>query len=333
MSKTRDLPPRCYLKHGAFFYVTPAGKWVNLGRDRDKALREYSLIAVRPGTLDVGRMTGLIDTALPFICHGKAKSTVKSYRQVAARLKAIFAEFAVDQVTPKHVAQVKVSMRDTPNLANRFLTVLRLVFNYALEQQLCDWNPASGIKPYKEAKRTRLLTQDEVTAILAHCDPRMKALVGLLLVTGQRVSDVLKLNRADLTDDGVVFVQQKTKAKLLLRWTPDLRAAVDAALALQGQVSRLTVFYGRRNGGRPPGYATILKQWRRAVALAGVSDANLHDLRAVSITNMHRQGGNAQGLAGHSSAAMTKRYIRDKMGVELEPPRLSKQVSNLGQKS
>lgn len=127
MSKTRDLPPRCYFKHGAFFYVTPQNKWVNLGRDRDKALREYAKLAVNTGALDISRMTGLIDTALPAICHGKAKATVKSYRQCAARLRVIFAEFGVDNVKPKHVAQVKVSMRDTPNLANRFLTVLRLL--------------------------------------------------------------------------------------------------------------------------------------------------------------------------------------------------------------
>jgi len=29
-----------------------------------------------------------------------------------------------------------------------------------------------------------------------------------------------------------------------------------------------------------------------------VPDANLHDLRAVAVTSMHRQGGDAQALAG-----------------------------------
>jgi integrase len=330
MACKRDLPPRCYAKHGAFFYVSPDGKWHNLGRDKDKALREYSRLVVNTKGLDVSRMTGLIDTALPLICHGKAKSTVKSYRQCAARLRAIFAEFGVEDVKPKHVAQVKVSMLDTPNLANRFLTVLRLLFTYAVEQQLCEWNPATGIKPYPEAKRTRLLSDAEVEQVLAHCPARLKALVGLLRVSGQRVSDVLRLRRSDLTDEGVVFVQAKTGARVTLRWTPDLRAAVDAALALHGPVKRLTVFYGRRNAGGPPGYATILKQWRKAVAASGVKDANLHDLRAVAVTGAHRQGLDAQALAGHSSAAMTKRYIRDKVGVVVTPPALSKKVSKSG---
>jgi integrase len=328
MARKRDLPPRCYAKHGAFFYVAPGGKWHNLGRDKDKALAEYSRLAVHGGKLDISRMTGLIDTALPIICHGKAKATVKSYRQVAARLRVIFAEFAVADVKPKHIAQVKVEMRGTPNLANRFLTVLRLLFTYALEQQLCEWNPAIGIKPYPEAKRTRLLSDAEIEKVLAHCPARLKALVGLLRITGQRVSDVLKLRRSDLTEEGVVFVQRKTGTRVTLRWTPDLRAAVDTALALHGPVKHLTVFFGKH--GKPPGYMTILKQWRKAVAASGVSDANLHDLRAVAVTNTHRQGGDAQGLAGHSSAAMTKRYIRDKLGVEVTPPSLSNKVSKSG---
>jgi integrase len=104
-------------------------------------------------------------------------------------------------------------------------------------------------------------------------------------------------------------------------------AAVDAALALHGPVKRLTVFYGRRNAGGPPGYATVLKQWRRAVVASGVVNANLHDLRAVAVTNAHRQGEDAQALAGHSSAGMTRRYIRDKLGVVVTPPALSKSVS------
>jgi hypothetical protein len=58
----------------------------------------------------------------------------------------------------------------------------------------------------------------------------------------------------------------------LLRAAVD--AAVDAALALHGPVKRLTVFYGRRNAGGPPGYGTILKQWQRAVAASGVPDAS-----------------------------------------------------------
>lgn len=30
-----DMPRRVYLRHGAYFYVTPAGKWLKLCREKD----------------------------------------------------------------------------------------------------------------------------------------------------------------------------------------------------------------------------------------------------------------------------------------------------------
>jgi len=327
MSKTRDLPPRCYQKHGAFFFVDKTGKWNPLGRDKDAALVKYATLAAQPGMADMGTVKGLVDTALPLLLRGKAKSTCEQYAKCATRIKTIFAEFKVDDVRPKHIAQVKMSMQATPNMANRMLAVLRLLFGYAVEQQLCEWNPTIGIKPFPEAKRDRLLSSAEIDKVLAVAPPRLKALVNLLRLTGQRIGDVLALRRSAITDEGMVFVQEKTGAKLTIRWTPDLRAAVDDALTLHSGVKALTLFC-TRNGGQPA-YKTVYDQWSAAVKAAGLENANLHDLRAVAVTDAFRQGLDPQALAGHTNRAMTERYIREKIGVVVTPPSLSKKVSNL----
>lgn len=325
----RDLPPRCYLKHGAFFYVTPANKWVNLGRDRDKALQAYAAMAAKPAA--VSTMPGLVDAATASLLHGRAVNTQKQYKVALARIRSIFAEFRVEDVRPKHIAAVKVEMRETPNMANRVLTLLRLLFAYAIEQQLVEWNPTLGVKPHTQHKRTRLISHDEIEKIIAVAPPRLAALIYVLRLSGQRVSDVLALRRSDVTDEGLVFVQAKTGAKLLIRWNPDLRAAIDRALALHVNIKALTVFHDKHGG--PPSYHTTWEQWRTAVAKAGVPDARIHDLRAVAVTAAHRQGLDPQSLAGHTNRKMTERYIRDKMGVEAEAPLLSKKVSNLVRKT
>ena len=46
-------------------------------------------------------------------------------------------------------------------------------------------------------------------------------------LTGQRVMDVARIRRQDLKDEGIYFRQTKTKAELIVRWNPELRAAVD----------------------------------------------------------------------------------------------------------
>jgi integrase len=58
-----------------------------------------------------------------------------------------------------------------------------------------------------------------------------------------------------------------------------------------------------------------------------VEDAHLHDLRAMSLTHAKAQGLNATALAGHTSEAMTARYLRSKEVPEVSGPDLSKIAS------
>jgi integrase len=203
-------------------------------------------------------------------------------------------------------------LADTPNMANRVLTVLRLIYDYAVEQQMVANNPATGIRPFKLKKRTRLISAEEFDAIYTVAAPRLQIILELWRLTGQRVVDVIRIRRADLKDDGVYFQQEKTDARLIVRWNPELRAAVERAKTLYGNVRALTLFHTRK--GSPPSYKTIYDQWSRACAKSGVTDVQPRDLRAMSITEMKRQQGkkSASALAGHKSEAMTDRYIRDR---------------------
>lgn len=303
----RKLPPRMHEKHGAFYFVDKKHKWHRLGATFEEALEAYASFTAE---VPDGSMISLITTAMPVLTRGVKANTRKQYDAAAKRLKTVFAEFKPEDVKPKHVAQVKLAMVKTPNMANRVLTVLRLIFAYAVEQQLVEWNPCVGIRRHPEAKRTRHLADAEIAAIKAVAPPRLRCMIDLLYLTGQRVGDILTLRRSDLTDAGIVFVQQKTGARLIIEWTPELRAAVEAAKGLHTNLKAMTLFHTRRGGS--PAYGTVRDQWRRACERVGVADANIHDLRARSITDAEDQGLDPQALAGHSDPKMTKRYIRQR---------------------
>jgi integrase len=207
--------------------------------------------------------------------------------------------------------------------------VLRQVFTYAVERQLIASNPAIGVKPHKEAKRGRLLTMPEFHAIRAQAGPRLRLVIDLLAMTGQRVSDILALRRDALREDGVYVRQGKTGAQVLIRWTPELRATVERAKTLHGNVRAFTLLHGRT--GKPVDYRTLRDQWALACQRAGVEDAHLHDLRAMSATMAQAQGLDAQGLLGHTSPAMTKRYLRDRSPTVVDGPSIG-QVLDVGRK-
>jgi integrase len=307
------LPPCVFPRHGAYWHVR-GGKWIRLGATLEDSLVAYARMYDAPR----GGMPDLIDTVLVHIRPNLSKATVAQYDTAARKLKRMLQQFAPEQVKPKDVAAIKVALAKTPNMANRCLSLLRQVFAWALEQQLVESNPAVGIKRHIEAKRGRLITMAEYVAIYAHAGERLQTVMDLLIRTGQRVSDVLRIRRVDLTEEGIRFVQQKTGAKLVVPWTAELRAVVDRAKGLHGNVRALTLLHNRR--GKTPDYRTVKHQWDRACEAAGVADAHLHDLRAVALRAARRHGLNATKLAGHSSPARTERYLRDRQEPVAEGP-------------
>jgi integrase len=308
----KHLPRGMYFRHGAY-YLVRKGRWEPLGRDLPGAMKKYADTLEAPK----GGMADLIDVALVQILRDVRPNTVKCYQQAARRLKKALQEFSPQQVRARHVAQIKQRLASTPNAANHCLTVLRLVFAYAVENQLVDDNPVT-IKPFRTKKRSRLISLQEYSALYAKAGPRLQVIMDLCIRTGQRISDVLAIRRSDLTPEGIRFKQQKTDAKGVVPWTSELRAVVDRAKGLGGNLTALTLLYNRR--GRPLSYGSVFDQWKRARRAAGIPDARIHDLRAVAATWAKKQGKNATTLLMHANAQQTERYLRDKEELIADGP-------------
>lgn len=319
--KDRHLPPCVYLRHGSYWLVR-AGRWTTLGRDLPAALQAYGRECERP--TPKGAMPALIEQALQARRASIKPNTWAQYQTAARGLSEIFVQYAPEQVTQRDIVQLRLSMATTPNMCNRYLTVLRIVFDYALELELVDNNPAVGIRRLTEKQRDRLLSEDEYRRIYEKAGPRLQVIMDLCYFTGQRIGDVLGIRYADITDAGIAFKQAKGRkatgggTKLTVAWTPELRTVVDRAKMLHGNVRAFTLLHTRR--GKAPAYTTIRDQWDEAVEASGVPDAHLHDLRAMSATAAAAAGINATALLGHTSPAMTRRYLRSKLTPVVQGP-------------
>jgi integrase len=322
--KDRHLPPCVHHRHGAY-YLVRQGKWARLGRDLAGALAEYARTFEAPK----GTLSALVDSALNTMKPRLSIGSWKQYQLAARKIKHMLAEFSPEQVKPKHVAQMKLALAETPNTANLCLTVLRQVFEYAVDMQLLESNPAVGIKRLPEPKRERLISREEYDAIYAKADPGLQCIMDLAYLTGQRVVDVLGIRHDALLAEGIAFRQQKTGARLVVRWTPELRAVVDRAKALHGNVRALTLLHNRR--GKASDYDTLNAAWRAACDAAGVEDAQFRDLRAMSGTAAEQQGKDPSKLLGHKDKKMTERYLRDRQTPVVDGPSFG-QVLDLGQK-
>lgn len=312
--------PACVYKRGPSLYYVKRGHWTRLGPADDLrgCLAEYA----RLQDATAGTMAELIEDMLPRITQGRAPATVKLYTQAARKLQYVFAEFAPHEVMPRHVGELKRDLAATPQWANRCMSVLRMVFAEAFNDQLVESNPCVGVKRHPPSKRTRRLTQREYDAIYREASERLRLVMDLCFLTGQRIGDVLHIRRSDCVEEGIYFQPRKTAnstaVRIIIGWTPQLRAAVDAAKRAHGRIVSQWLVKGDK--GRPLAYQPIWRDWKAACAAAKVDGATIHDLRAMAASEAKKQGKDAQALLAHSSERMTAGYLRDRDVVVVQGP-------------
>jgi integrase len=314
------LLPRMYWKNGAYWHVR-RNRWQRLGATYANALRRYSELETpcSTGWADLVELT-YRDIASDHAAGKLKANTVDQYDRLQARLIAGFRELEPHEITQKHVRAFLEYHRNTPNVRNRMLTVLRKIFEKGANLDACDFNPAHGVPRLEERKRKRLLELGEFFAIRSQANAHTALIMDMCYLTAQRIGDVLAIEHSQIKPDGIYFVQQKTGKRLVVATTPELEATVRSAKALRRVMCRY--LFHPRGKATPYAYRSIKDNFDRAAQAAGVADCTLHDIRAMALTHIDAAGGDATALAGHHSRATTERYIRDRRTTQAKGPSL-----------
>lgn len=322
------LPRRVYLRHGRYFYVQPDGKWIGLSREKDGLAAMHAALAKTLETEIIGDlMPAVIARWLAQRVEDGAWS--EGHRINMERIaKAIGDEFDIiepAQVTTKLVATYLRPLRAKKRTHNQHRTALRQILDFSSTEGLREGaNPVDATEPVKQDKRTRIVTDDEVRELKAAALQQTRngealvQMIDLAILTGQRISDVIKMRWQDVTDAGISIVQAKTKAKLLIQWSPALRAAVDACAVERERIG----FLLKTQSGTGYRYSGIRSAWVRACERAEIDDLNIHDLRGragVDALGEDEDMRAAQKLLGHTSEGMTRHYVEGKFHRRVKP--------------
>lgn len=101
--------------------------------------------------------------------------------------------------------------------ARRALAYGRACYNWAVKRDALAFNPFAGVPAHGvERSRDRVLTDAEVGAVwngAAELEPAYCAAVRLLLLTGQRLSEVAKLRWSELSEDLAIWTLPAERAK------------------------------------------------------------------------------------------------------------------------
>jgi integrase len=244
--------------------------------------------------------------------------TAEEYiRAVQAHIIPALGQFGVAALARADVGRFHHKHRDHPCQANRSLAVLSRMMNLAEQWGLRPdgTNPTRHIRKYKETKRERYLTKDELHrlgSVMASLqagsreNPFVLVALGLLTLTGARLTEILTLRwtYVDLEGQTLRLPDSKTGAKTIYL-NP---AAVDLLKATPRMAQNPYVIVGRQPGAR---LINLQKPWRRIRALAGLNDVRIHDLRH-SFASIGVGAGLSLPvigkLLGHTQPVTTARY-------------------------
>lgn len=315
-----NLPPRMYLKHGAYYYVSRENKWIRLSEDKALAFSKWAEIegeTPRESGSDkplAGSMAALIDKYMVEIAPKKAKSTYTGNLTEAKNLKDVFGKTLVLEVRPMHIAKyLDIRGIKAPIRANREISLLSHIFSYAMRWGQIDRNPCLGVAKHPEKGRDRYISDKEFDGVKKIASELIAIVMDFAYITALRKGDILNLRLDKITDDGILIIQSKTGAKQLYEWTDGLTEVVTRAKALKRSIRGLYLFCSRQ--GQPYSDAGFKAMWNRVQvkwAESGGERFTFHDIRAKALTDAKRLGMDVQSLAGHASAAMTEHYIKQR---------------------
>ena len=214
------------------------------------------------------------------------------------------------------IAQLMTSMAETKSMANKMLTLLSKAFNLA---EVWGWRPEGSypcrhIQRFREEPRERYLSESELQRLGEGLDraeqggtpPQKIAAVRLLILTGCRSSEILKLrwDEVDLERRCLHLSDTKTGKQTVV-----LNSAALKVLTGIERIEGSPFVIRGAEPSRPLG--SLQSFWNRLRVAAHIPDVRCHDIRHL-FASVGVNGGQSlaviRKLVGHSMIMTTQRY-------------------------
>ena len=195
---------------------------------------------------------------------------------------------------------------------NRKISTLKAFYTWLIEEEYLERNPMRKIKTPKEpASLPRNLSHEDLELLRWHPkSPRNQAIMELLVSSGMRIGELVRLNRDDLLmNDRQIRVLGKGNKERLVFFGPIAKFCIMTYLKSRkdDNPALLVNKYGERLTSR-----SIEMQIKDHAEKAGIKDkVTPHMLRHTFASGMYEQGADIDFIArllGHESTETTRKY-------------------------
>jgi integrase len=209
----------------------------------------------------------------------------------------------------EHVVKLMAARADRPESANSLRRVLRAMMQHAVETGLRADDPTREVRAIRvKSDGFHSWTDAEIARFEMHhaIGSRARLALALLLYTGQRRSDVVRIGRQHVRDGFLSVRQNKTGALLEIPVIPELEVIIDETPS--DHLTFLTTQAGKPL--TPAGFSYLFKQQCNA---AGLPHCSAHGLRKAAARRLAEAGCTAHEIAaitGHASLREIVRYTK-----------------------
>ncbi len=275
-----------------------------LGGDAQR-LQEFKEDRVEPGTIDAVIVNFYYSTDFVRL----KRTTQRVRKNVLEKFREAHGKKRVALLTAAHLKAIIGDMADRPGAANNLLKVLRVLLRHAIDMGLIHDNPARNVRKFAvSSEGFHSWTESDVAAFEAKHKHGSRAhlALSLLLYTGQRRSDVVRMGWQHINGDLLNVVQDKTSEFLKIPFHPKLAAAI-------GNMQRSNMTFLLTELGAPFTAAGFGNWFRDRCNDAGLQHCSAHGLRKACATRLANAGCTVEqikAITGHKTLSEVARYTK-----------------------
>lgn len=238
-----------------------------------------------------------------------APITRQTYRNDMERFRKEHGDKRVAALTTDHIERLIALKADRPAAANRLRKTLKLLMAYAVKKRFRTDNPTIGVKKLKDrSSGFRTWNEEEIAAFYAaHLKgSRARLAMDLLLLTGQRRSDIIRMGWQHVRSGFLTIRQSKTGTEVAIPVIGRL-AEVLANLKRENLTFLMTAY------GKPFTEAGFTNWFRDMVKEAdlpvGLSPHGLRKAACVRLADAGRSATEIMSISGHRNLAEVQTYV------------------------
>ena len=252
-------------------------------------------------------------------CYAKSKqfqklavNSKRIYMDGIATLADHFTGMKLKEITRPVVIEFRDELYDQPGKCRVAINVLNNILKHAYDRGWVENNVAAGMRdmpPYKQIDRWQ---EDELDLFLSTAPIHLKDAMMLALYTGQRRSDLVRIEWKDYDGKVIHVIQRKTGVELWIPVHPKLKRHLDGmgmrvSIRKPFALDRILVnFYGL-----PWAPESLRAAFKRHSAKIGLKGKMLHGVRKTTASILGEMGCTSlqiMSITGHQSMKEVERY-------------------------